>query len=87
MNLSRFKWLIGPLASRKVRVALATVIAAFLSQFIPKVNEEFVLTVLGVGVALILGIAAEDAGLNIAGKTKVQQAIEQENLERHVPKP
>ncbi len=51
-----------PLASRKVRVALATVIVAFAAEFGLKVSGELVLTILGVGVSLILGIAHEDAG-------------------------
>jgi hypothetical protein len=53
---------VQPLASRKVRVALATVIAAYAAQYGLGVSEEVVLTILSVGVALILGIAHEDAG-------------------------
>jgi len=52
-----------PLASRKVRVALATVLAAYAAEWGLAVSEEMVLTILGVGVALILGIAHEDQGL------------------------
>ncbi len=52
-----------PLESRKVRVALATVIAAFAANWGFNVDEELVLTILGVGASLILGIAHEDAGL------------------------
>ena len=51
-----------PLASRKVRVALATVIAAFAAELGLKVSDDLVFTILGVGAALILGIAHEDAG-------------------------
>jgi hypothetical protein len=51
-----------PLESRKVRVALATVIAAFAANWGFHVDEELVLTILGVGASLILGIAHEDAG-------------------------
>lgn len=51
-----------PLASRKVRVALATVFAAYAAQWGLQVGEEMVFTILGVGVSLILGIAHEDAG-------------------------
>ena len=51
-----------PLASRKVRVALATVFAAYAAQWGLQVSEEMVFTILGVGVSLILGIAHEDAG-------------------------
>jgi len=49
-----------PLESRKVRVALATVIAAFAANWGFHVDEELVLTILGVGASLILGIAHED---------------------------
>jgi hypothetical protein len=55
------RWL-WPLCSRKVQVAIATVVAAYAVQAGLNVSEETVLTVLGVGVALILGIAHEDAG-------------------------
>jgi hypothetical protein len=55
------RWL-WPLRSRKVQVAIATVVAAYAVQAGLEVHEETVLTVLGVGVALILGIAHEDAG-------------------------
>lgn len=51
-----------PLASRKVRVALVTVIASYAAQYGLGVSEEMLLTLVGVGVALILGIAHEDAG-------------------------
>jgi hypothetical protein len=54
--------LVRPLASRKVRIALATVIAAFAAEFGLNVGSELVLTILGVGISLILGIAHEDAG-------------------------
>lgn len=55
------RW-IWPLKSRKVQVALATVVVAFAAQAGFAVPEETVTTVLAVGVALILGIAHEDAG-------------------------
>ncbi|HOA73981.1 MAG TPA: hypothetical protein PL151_14275 [Phycisphaerae bacterium] len=54
--------IIAPLASRKVRVALATVLAAYAGQYGLGVSEEMVFTILGVGAAVILGIAHEDAG-------------------------
>jgi len=62
--------LIRPLASRKVRVALATVAAAFAAEFGWNVSDELIFTILGVGVALILGIAHEDAGRFIAGESR-----------------
>jgi hypothetical protein len=55
------RWL-WPLRSRKVQVAVATVVAAWASQAGLMLSEESVATVLGVGIALILGIAHEDAG-------------------------
>lgn len=61
------RW-IWPLASRKVQVAVATVITAYAMSAGLSLNEEMIATVLGVGVALILGIAHEDAGRTGAGK-------------------
>ena len=60
---------VRPLTSRKVRVALATVIAAYAGQLGLGWDERMVLTVLSVGVALILGIAHEDAGAKSADTT------------------
>ena len=54
------RWL-WPLASRKVQVAVATVVVAYAAQAGLNVSEETVVTILSVGVALILGIAHEDA--------------------------
>jgi len=51
-----------PLGSRKVRVALATVVAAYFVDAGLEVGEEVVLAVISTGVAIILGIAHEDAG-------------------------
>ena len=59
--------MLSPLRSRKVRVALATVLAAYGAQYGLEVGAEMIHTVLGVGVALILGIAHEDAGSRSAG--------------------
>ena len=55
------RWL-WPLVSRKVQVAVATVVTAYAVQIGFDVSAETVATVLAVGVALILGIAHEDAG-------------------------
>lgn len=57
-----------PLASRKVRVALATVLAAYAAEYGLQLSEEMVLTLVSVGVALVLGIAHEDAGRHQAGQ-------------------
>lgn len=59
---SVLKRLVRPLASRKVRVALATVAAAYGAELGLRASEEVVLSIIGVGVSLILGIAHEDAG-------------------------
>lgn len=61
-EVTGWKLALWPLRSRKVQVALATVIVAYVAQTGLAVSEETVLSVLGVGVALILGIAHEDAG-------------------------
>lgn len=55
-----------PLESRKVRLAVATVVAAYAAEYGLGWGEELILTVVSVGVALILGIAHEDAGRNAA---------------------
>lgn len=60
-RVQNWRWWLWPLRSRKVQVALATVLAAWGVQLGLGMTEESVLSVLGVGVALILGIAHEDA--------------------------
>ena len=65
---SIWRKLFNPLRSRKVRVALATVGAAFAAEYGLQVSEEMVVTILGVGVSLILGIAHEDAGRKSVGR-------------------
>ena len=62
------KRLVQPLRSRKVRVALVTVAVAFAAEYGLNVSEEIMLTILTAGVAIILGIAVEDAGAKRAGK-------------------
>ncbi len=54
--------LVRPLASRKVRVALVTLLAAYAAEYGLGCSEDMLLTVVSLGVALILGIAHEDAG-------------------------
>lgn len=75
-----FKRSFGPLASRKVRVALATVVAAFGANWGFDVDEELVLTILGVGASLILGIAHEDAGRSVRSTLKEQSTASNEQL-------
>jgi len=60
----RWAW---PLRSRKVQVALATVLAAYAMEVGLSVSQETLVALLSVGVALILGIAHEDAGAKRAG--------------------
>ncbi len=67
------KWL-WPLRSRKVQVAVATVLVAYAAQAGLMVSEETVVAVLSVGVALILGIAHEDAGRAQGGQAGEQAA-------------
>ena len=62
MAVRGIRLVLAPLASRKVRVAAATVITAFAAQYGLAVREELIFTIVSVGVALILGIAHEDAG-------------------------
>ena len=54
--------LVSPFRSRKNRVALATIIAAYLAEAHLAVDIEVIVGILGVGVSLILGIAHEDNG-------------------------
>ena len=61
------RWL-WPLLSRKVQVAVATIAVAYLADRGVKVPEEVIVTILSVGVALILGIAHEDAGEKRGGR-------------------
>lgn len=60
--MAMIRRLVRPLESRKVRVAVATVLAAYAAEYGLAWSEELVLTVVSVGIALILGIAHEDAG-------------------------
>ena len=66
MNLSKWKRWIGPLASRKVRLALATVLASYGAEVGLGWGEDRIYAIIGVGVALILGIALEDGGAKSA---------------------
>lgn len=52
------------LRSRKVQVAVATAVAAFLVDHGMNVGQETIVAIVGVGVALILGISHEDNGRN-----------------------
>lgn len=67
MTIPDFRTWLWPLRSRKVQVAIATVVLAYAAQMGMVLSEETITTVLGVGVALILGIAHEDAGKRTSG--------------------
>lgn len=77
-----FKRLFHPLASRKVRVALTTLVVAYATEFGLRLGSDMVLTVLGVGVALILGIAHEDAGRNVALSRNTALERKERSIER-----
>ena len=62
--MTRWWWF---LKSRKVQVAIATIVAAIAAQYGWQVSEENIYTILAMGAALILGIAHEDNGAK-AGK-------------------
>lgn len=82
MPLNSFlRRLVGPLRSRKVRVALATAIGAFVAEYGLHVPDELLLVILGVGSSLILGIAHEDAGRHVASLPK-QPAAGEPHAER-----
>jgi hypothetical protein len=63
---SPLRRIFAPLASRKIRVAIATVAASYAAQIGLHVSDDMMYTILGVGISLILGIAHEDAGRNIS---------------------
>lgn len=57
-----WKWWLWPLRSRKVQVAIVTVVVAWTGHVGVEISEGALLAVVAMGVALILGIAHEDAG-------------------------
>jgi hypothetical protein len=69
--VSVLKLAINPLKSRKVRVAMSTFVAAYAAEYGLGVSDELVFTILGIGSAIILGIAHEDNGQKSAGNTTV----------------
>ena len=56
------------LRSRKVQVALATIVAALAAQYGLELSETTLVAVITTGAAVILGIAVEDAGAKAASK-------------------
>lgn len=71
MNRFRFflNRVLNPLRSRKVRVIVASAIAAYSAAYGWEVSESVVLAILGIGVALAGMIAAEDAALKLSGRS------------------
>lgn len=63
------------LRSRKVQVALATVLVAIAGQYGVELGEGTLTTILAVGVAVILGIAIEDAGSKAGAGGTVPQLL------------
>lgn len=55
-------WLLAaPFKSRKVQTAIATVLVAYLAEWGLNVPTEIIISIVGVGISVILGIAHEDA--------------------------
>lgn len=54
--------LMNPLRSRKVRVALATALAAFGAEWGLNIGDEKMYAIISLGFAVIVGIAIEDNG-------------------------
>lgn len=68
--------LVLPLRSRKVRQALATVLAAYLADHHLKVDPSVILTILGVGASLILGTAVEDHAVKLQSPSDTGRLVE-----------
>ena len=62
--------IVKPLASRKTRVAIVTVAVAYAAEVGLNVSPAIMTTIVGAGVAIILGIAHEDNGAKRAGPGK-----------------
>lgn len=56
------KRILLPLRSRKVRVALTTMVVAYAAEYGLNVSESLVMGIMGLGLALVIGIAHEDNG-------------------------
>ncbi|MBK8916308.1 MAG: hypothetical protein IPM64_17225 [Phycisphaerales bacterium] len=54
------------LSSRKVQVAIATMVVSLAARWGFQVDPEIAVTLIGLGAAIILGIAAEDAATKLA---------------------
>ena len=60
------RWLVQPLRSRKVRLALGASFAVYLTAAGFPAPPEVIISIIATSVALILGIAIEDAGAKSA---------------------
>ncbi|MHC5108457.1 MAG: hypothetical protein ACYTHJ_01095 [Planctomycetota bacterium] len=49
-------------SSRKVRIAAATIGVSIAAEFGLQIGHEFMLTIVGIAIALILAVAHEDSG-------------------------
>lgn len=67
MNWS--KYFLWPLKSRKVHVALATLISAWVGAAGLNLSDTVIASIVTIGISVILGIAGEDAGTKAAGGT------------------
>lgn len=65
-EISGWKRWLWPVASRKVQVAVATLVVAYAAQAGLVLSEDSVINVIAIGTALILGIAHEDAAAKSA---------------------
>ena len=54
---------VRPLQSRKVRVALTTVIVAYAAEYGLNVSTELLMAIIAMGATIVLGIAHEDNGV------------------------
>lgn len=61
-DVTGWRWWLWPLRSRKVQVAIATVVAAWFAHGDLPVTETVIMAIIASGMSLILGIAHEDAG-------------------------
>lgn len=62
-----WRWWLWPLRSRKVQVAIATAVAAWLAEWGVDAPAGVIAAVIAGGVSIVLGIAIEDAGRKAAG--------------------
>ncbi len=75
-----FRFIFRPLKSRKVCTAIATVLVAALSDWGLDLDPEVILSIMGTGIAIILGIAHEDNGTKIAGSQPAEKTPLRDSL-------